>query len=134
MEYTVARPTGNDDRLPWQPFTRQSLKTATASDATVLVDFTADWLSDVQDFGSNGSQHAGNLRGRVRRESCWSCADWTHAQPEVTQMLELLGSKQVPVLAIFPAANPESPHRLARRLDWRNAARCVHKAGPSKTP
>jgi len=38
-------------------------------------------------------------------------ADWTNfdADVEVTQMLELLGDKSVPTLAIFPAGKPNEP-------------------------
>ena len=36
-------------------------------------------------------------------------ADWTNRDPEVTRMLEQLGSKQVPVIAIFPANAPTRP-------------------------
>ena len=59
-------------------------------------------------------------------------ADWTHGQPEVTAMLELLGSKQVPVLAIFPAGNPNEPIVLRGGYTQQMLLDALEKAGPSK--
>ena len=95
--------------LPWRPFTRKTLEDEIAGGSTVMVDFTADWCltcktlemlvlntQEIHDFVA--AHKIVTLR-----------ADWTHGQPEVTKMLELLGSKQVPVLAIFPSGDPNHP-------------------------
>ena len=39
-------------------------------------------------------------------------ADWSEGQEDVTQILEALGDKQLPVLAIFPAGDPYRPRKL----------------------
>ena len=65
-------------------------------------------------------------------------ADWTHGSPEVTKMLELLGDKGVPVLAIFPAGNPNhrsffrdgyTPDTVVAALN-----KAAAKAGAEKSP
>ncbi len=119
-------------RLPWQPFTRRVLEDAIASGATVLVDFTADWCLTCKTL------EATVLSSREVRETVEASgiitlrADWTHAQPEVTKMLELLGSKQVPVLAIFPAGRPNSPIVLRGGYTPQVLLDSLKAAGPSK--
>ncbi len=99
----------NTTRLPWQPFTPKALEENLAAGSTVMVDFTADWCLTCKTLeatvlNTREIQAAVQAAGIVTMH-----ADWTHGQPEVTKMLDLLGSKQVPVLAIFPAGNPNQP-------------------------
>ncbi len=108
---TTGRPAAdkNANSLPWQPFTPQALEEAIALGSTVLVDFTADWCLTCKTLeatvlNTREIQAAVQAGGIVTMH-----ADWTHGQAEVTKMLDLLGSKQVPVLAIFPAGNPNQP-------------------------
>jgi thiol:disulfide interchange protein DsbD len=122
----------NADQLPWQPFTQKALEDATASNATVLVDFTADWCLTCKTLeatvlNTKAICDAVQTNGIVTLR-----ADWTHGQPEVTTMLELLGSKQVPVLAIFPAGNPNQPIVLRGGYTQQTLLDALKKAGPSK--
>jgi thiol:disulfide interchange protein len=59
-------------------------------------------------------------------------ADWTNGDEEVTAMLELLGSKQVPVLAIFPAGRPNDPIVFRDPYTQEQLIEALQKAGPSK--
>ena len=43
-------------------------------------------------------------------------ADWSHDSPEVTEMLDVLGSRQIPVIAVFSAKDPEPSLGLPRQL------------------
>jgi suppressor for copper-sensitivity B len=80
---------------------------------TVLIDFTADWCLTCKTL------EATVLNTQAVREATAQLgvvplkADWTHADPEVTDMLERLGSKQVPTLVIIPAGNWEARIRQA---------------------
>lgn len=95
--------------LPWRPFTPQTLESEIAAGSTVMVDFTADWCLTCKTLESL-VLNTREIHDYVEANRIVTLhADWTHAQPEVTKMLELLGSKQVPVLAIFPAADPNHP-------------------------
>jgi hypothetical protein len=47
-------------------------------------------------------------------------------------MLELLGAKQVPVIAIFPAGNPNAPIRFLDGYTKTSILDAQRKAGPSK--
>ena len=59
-------------------------------------------------------------------------ADWTHAAPEVTEMLERLGSKQLPVIAIFPAGAADRPIVLRVGYTQEMLLGALDRAGPSK--
>jgi len=76
---------------------------------TVLVDFTADWCLTCKTLEAT-VLNTPAVRQAIERYGVVTLqADWTRGDPEVTAMLELLGSKQVPVVAIFPAGNPNNP-------------------------
>jgi suppressor for copper-sensitivity B len=122
----------NGKHLPWQPFTRKVLEDAVASGATVLVDFTADWCLTCKTLEA-AVLNTSDIRDAVQAGGVVTLqADWTHGQPEVTKMLELLGGKQVPVLAIFPAATPNRPIVLRGGYTRQTLLDALKKAGPSK--
>jgi suppressor for copper-sensitivity B len=120
--------------LPWQPFTRKDLQDALTSRSTVLVDFTADWCLTCKTL-ETAVLNTREVADAVKANGVLVMhADWTHGQPEVTRMLELLGSKQVPVLAIFPAAAPDKPIVLRGGYTKATLLEALKKAGPSKKP
>ncbi|NLF08638.1 MAG: hypothetical protein GX594_11780 [Pirellulaceae bacterium] len=125
--------TGQDDnQLSWRPFSRRAFDELTAAQKTVLVDFTADWCmtcKTLEKFVLNTPQTCSAVR---QNGVATLQADWTHASPEVTEMLERLGSKQVPVIAIFPAENPDRPIILRGSYTQETLLGALKKAGPSK--
>jgi thiol:disulfide interchange protein len=131
-EKDAKKPDKERELLPWQPFTRKALEDAIALRSTVLVDFTADWCLTCKTLEAavlNTNEIADAVKANgvlVMR------ADWTHSPPEVTRMLELLGSKQVPVLCIFPAGNPNEPIVLRGGYTKSTLLDALKKAGPSK--
>ncbi|HID74590.1 MAG TPA: hypothetical protein EYP56_01185 [Planctomycetaceae bacterium] len=95
--------------LPWQPFDRAVFDQLVAANKTVLIDFTADWCLtcktlEAMVLNTQPVREAVDRYGVVTLQ-----ADWTHGAPEVTEMLEILGSKQVPVVAVFPGGAPNRP-------------------------
>ncbi len=98
-----------NNQLPWRPFSRKVFNDLIATRKTVLVDFTADWCMTCKTL-EMFVLDTPRTCSAVRRNGVVTLrADWTHASPEVTEMLELLGSKQVPVVAVFPAGNANHP-------------------------
>ena len=59
-------------------------------------------------------------------------ADWTAPNDEIASMLKKLGSKQLPVLAIFPAKNPRKPIVLRGMYSKKTLIDKLREAGPSK--
>jgi suppressor for copper-sensitivity B len=105
-----------------------------AAQNTVMVDFTADWCMTCKTL-EKLVLNTPRTRSAVRRNGVVTLrADWTHASPEVTEMLELLGSKQVPVIAIFPAGSAHRPIILRGSYTHEMLLGALDKAGPSKIP
>lgn len=99
---------------------------------TVMIDFTADWCLTCKTLEAT-VLNTSRVRQAVENNGVVPLqADWTHGQPEVTEMLETLGGKQVPVLAIFPAGNPNRPIVLRGGYTQRTLLDALQRAGPSK--
>jgi thiol:disulfide interchange protein len=123
----------SQDELPWQPFTtRANFEKLLASGKTVLVDFTADWCATCKTLEA-WYMNTREVRELVEANGVATIkADWTRRDPEVTEMLKLLGAKQVPVIAIFPAGNPNNPIRFVDGYTKASLLEALQKAGPSK--
>ena len=119
-------------RLSWQPYSGKMLESAVAAGSTVLVDFTADWCLTCKALEAAVLNTREVCDAVAANRIVTLHADWTHADPEVTQMLEALGSKQVPVLAIFPAGNPNEPIVFRGGYTRQELVDSLLRAGPSK--
>jgi len=124
---------GEDD-LRWRPFSRQTLDELIAAQNTVMVDFTADWCMTCKTLEKLVLNTPETRKAVLRNGVATLRADWTHASPEVTEMLDLLGSKQVPVIAIFPAGSPNHPIILRGAYTQATLLAALEKAGPSRSP
>lgn len=97
------------NELPWQPFAVQTLKQLARERKTVLVDFTADWCQTCKFLEATVLNTAETRKLIEANQIVTLQADWTDGSPEISSMLEALGGKMVPVIAIFPAGRPNEP-------------------------
>lgn len=119
--------------LPWQPFSEARLQDLVSANKTVLVDFTADWCLTCK-FLERTVLNTREVRQVVEaNEVVPLVADWTDRDPEIAKMMGALGSKQVPVIAIFPAGRPNEPIVLMGGYTKRTLIGKLEAAGPSKT-
>jgi thiol:disulfide interchange protein DsbD len=118
--------------LPWQPYSRAALVEATAAHKTVLVDFTADWCQTCKALEQFVLNTPETLRVIEANQVVTLQADWTHGSEEVTSMLETLGSKAIPVVAIFPADRPNQPIVLRNAYTRPTLLKALTEAGPSQ--
>jgi len=124
----------NGDELRWQPFTRAKLDRLVAEGNTVLVDFTADWCLTCKTLEAQVLDTP-PVRELVRANGVVLLkADWGKDgdDPEVTEMLKLLGSMQVPVVAVFPAGNPNHPTVFRGGYTQKGLLEALRAAGPSR--
>ena len=122
----------SENELPWQPFSRAAFEQVVAQRKTVLVDFTADWCMTCKGLEKYVLNTPEVRQAVVEGRVVPLVADWTHRDPEVTEMLDLLGGKQVPVLAIFPADRPNQPVVLRGGYTSQMLLDALRQAGPSK--
>lgn len=101
--------TEHTSAIRWVPFSEERLTTLTAANRTVLVDFTADWCLTCKTLEATVLDTP-EIRDALRANGVVALqADWTDGDPAISQKLESLGGKQVPVIAIYPAGRPDEP-------------------------
>ena len=125
--------TESGHKLPWKPFTQDALRDLTGQQQTVMVDFTADWCLICKSLEKLVLNTEDVKEVIDTNQIVPLMADWTSGDEEVTAMLELLGSKNVPVLAIFPAGRPNEPIVFRDPYTQQQLIEALQKAGPSKS-
>jgi thiol:disulfide interchange protein len=129
MEARIARLTDRDP--DWQPFTRARFDELVAANQTVLVDFTADWCLTCKTLEHTVLKTDQAKSVFAEHGVVTMVADWTDGDKEVTEMLDALGGRQVPVVAIFPAGDPARPIILRGWYNKQSLADAIRQAGPS---
>ena len=125
--------------IPWeQPFSRARLAELRLSGATVLVDFSADWCPTCK-YNLATAIETNRVRAAIEKNHVVPLlADWTDGSAEIKQMLESLGSKSIPVLAVFPATSPgrtpPEPIVLRDLITESQVLKALEDAGPSCCP
>jgi len=95
--------------IHWVPYSDERLERLTTANRTVLVDFTADWCLTCKTLEATVLETQ-EVRDALRANGVVALqADWTNGDPVISRKLESLGSKQVPVVAIFPAGRAAQP-------------------------
>jgi thiol:disulfide interchange protein len=118
--------------LRWEPFTIASWNKHTASGKTVLVDFTADWCLNCKLNMKVAIDTDAVRRVAEENDVVPLLADYSDMSDEIKQMLEALGSRSIPVLAVFPAGDPTKPIVLRDLLTRGQVIEALRQAGPSK--
>lgn len=130
---TKAPDPADSNRLPWKPFTPATLAQLTSEGRTVMVDFTADWCLTCQAVEKAVLDVSSTKEFVEQNGVVPLVADFTDGSAEVADMLERLGSKQIPKLAIFPANDPNRPIVLDGVYTQAQLFEALRKAGPSRT-
>jgi len=94
-------PTAGND-LSWEPYTLAKLLAAAAAQRWVVVDFTADWCPNCV-LVERATLQDQRVRQAFRdRNALLLKADLTRDNPPAKLLLERMGSRSIPFLAIFP--------------------------------
>lgn len=128
--FQVAALTADRDNLPGTSV--NGIAGLASGGYTVMVDCTADWCLTCKTLEAT-VLNTEKVRRVIRENNVILLkADWTHAAPEVTQFLDWLGFRQVPVLAIFPADRPNQPIIFTGGYTQGQVVEAIQKAGPSR--
>jgi thiol:disulfide interchange protein len=95
--------------LPWQTFSRQSLDNALQSGRPVFVDFTADWCLTCKANERFALDSAAVRQAFNQHRVVMLRADWTHGDPEITQILKEHGRAGVPMYLFYPGGKDRPP-------------------------
>jgi suppressor for copper-sensitivity B len=96
----------------------------------VLIDFTADWCFTCKTYEAHVMRTEPVVDEIHKLGVVTLKADWTHhaKAKEVTQMLDVLGSRQIPVIAIFSPSDPNNPTVFRGGYTQQQILDALHKA------
>ncbi|MBN1909354.1 MAG: thioredoxin family protein [Pirellulales bacterium] len=122
-------------KLPWKPFSPQSLKAAREVEKTVMVDYTANWCPNckLNSFRAIETEAVADLvkkNGVVPLLADWTDRTGTPNAEMIKQSLNELGYNSIPILAIWPAG-AEKPIVLPDLINEDQVLEALRKAGPS---
>jgi thiol:disulfide interchange protein len=122
----------HDRFIQWQEFSPGALASAQREGRTVVVDFTANWCltCKLNLVRAIDTRRVGELIADYNIVPL--LADWTDRSDEIKLALESLGSRSIPLLAIYPAASPERPIILRDLLSESRVLEAIRQAGPSR--
>lgn len=118
--------------LPWKPFTVAAVEEAKKEGKIVMVDFTADWCLTCKTNLKLAVDTKKTLEAVKKYEVVPFLADWTKPSDEIKATLNALGSNSIPVLAIYPAGQPDKPIILRDLLSQQQVLDALEEAGASK--
>jgi thiol:disulfide interchange protein len=95
--------------IPWQTFSQQSLDSALQSGRPIFVDFTADWCLTCKANERFALDIAPVRQAFVQHRVVMLRADWTHGDPEITQILKEHGRAGVPMYLFYPGGKDRPP-------------------------
>ena len=101
---------------------------------TVLVGFTASWCQNCHFYENTVLCSAAVIESLRQRGIVTLKADWSDDSPEVSKMLDVLGSRQVPVVAIFSARDPNHPKVFRGSYTQAEILSALKWAEPSPRP
>ena len=121
-----------DSQLQWVDYNEASLRQYQAQGKTVLLDFSAKWCVNCL-VNLETAIDTRQTRELVEElDVIVMYADWTNHDPEVTQKLEELNSKSIPMLAIYPGDRPERSDYSPRSRDPINRSQRVTFGGAQR--
>ncbi|SNR60015.1 thiol:disulfide interchange protein DsbD [Humidesulfovibrio mexicanus] len=97
-----------ETKAPLEPFATAALRERMGRQ-TVLVDFTADWCPSCKALEQTTLTPERLRAMKNRFDLALMKADLTQSNPDAERLLEALGSKSIPLLAVFPKNAPNEP-------------------------
>jgi thiol:disulfide interchange protein len=122
----------SDDHIAWQPFSIRSFKALADAEKTIVVDFTAPWCLTCKTLEATVLNSEPVRQLLKANEVVTMQAQWLDEYPETELMLDKLNSKQIPVVAIFPAGDWTRPIVLRGLFPKQQMLEALRQAGRSK--
>jgi len=93
----------------WHEFSPELLQRAHEEGRPVIINFTASWCLNCQ-FNKVGVLNSKEVNELIREKNILAIkADLTQSDPQIESLLNHLGSRSVPFMAIFPGDEPYNP-------------------------
>lgn len=115
----------------WVEFSADLLKKAHKDGKSVVIDFTANWCMNCQ-YNKIVVLNSQRIKNLITDKNILTMkADLTRPNPEIESLMNMLGSRSVPFLAVFPGNEPYKPLVMRDILNQRDLVSIV-KALPDK--
>ncbi len=129
----------HESLIRWEkPFSPSRLAELRRGGATVMVDFSADWCPTCKLNLAYAIETERVKNAVVKNRIVPVLADWSDGSDEIRMVLEGLGSRSIPLLAIYPSAKPGEPLPkpivLRDLLTESQVLAAIDQAGPSCCP
>lgn len=117
--------------LAWEPYDETRLKQLQSEGRTVLIDFTAKWcVNCIVNYNvAINTPKTSKLVDELNAVPM--LADWTDNNEEIKNKLLELNSNSIPVLAIYPGRDPDSPIVLRDLVSQGDVLEALRQAGSS---
>jgi thiol:disulfide interchange protein len=124
-----------ESKIPWQPFSPESLQRARSNGRTVMVDFSANWCPTCK-WNLKVAIETDAVRDLIKTNRVVPMiADWTDRSPIIKKALNDLGYNSIPLLVIWPSTPPEAkPIILPDLMTQDRVLEAIKQAGPSRPP
>jgi thiol:disulfide interchange protein DsbD len=97
------------DGIPWVPFSRATVNELLAEGRPVFIDFTADWCLTCK-FNERTAINTPAVRQLMAERGIVPVkADWTNANPEITEALAEFNRVGVPFVLFYPEGDRQPP-------------------------
>ena len=102
----------NTEKIDWQPYSPELVKQLANQGKSVFIDFTADWCvtckaNEIYTISSSAVKKSIKDSKIIPLK-----ADWTKADPQITDALTGYGAKGVPLYVVISALEPDRPKVL----------------------
>ena len=133
-ESTRRTPTADSEVVAWEPYDEVRLDQLHRQGRTVLIHFTAKWdvNSQVNYRVAINTEQTGRLVEELGAVAM--LADWTDHSEVIRAKVRELDSYSIPVLAIYPGDDPDSPIILRDLVTQGEVLTALRAAGPSLAP
>ncbi len=117
--------------IPWEPYNEARLAQLQSEGRTVMVDFTAKWCVNCI-VNYNVALNTEPTRQLLEElDAVPMLADWTDRSATIKKKLEELESRSIPLLAIYPGADPKKPIVLRDLVSQNAVLEALREAGES---
>ena len=117
--------------IPWEPYNEARLAELQREGRTVMVDFTAKWCVNCI-VNYNVAFNTEPTRQLLEElDAVPMLADWTDRNATIKKKLEELESRSIPLLAIYPGADPDKPIVLRDLISQGAVLDALREAGRS---
>ncbi|QEG42033.1 protein-disulfide reductase DsbD family protein [Roseimaritima ulvae] len=117
--------------VPWQPYDEAKLAQLRSEGKTVMIDFTASWCATCKWNYHTALNTEETAKMMEELDAVPMLADWSDYNEAIKNKLTELESQSIPLLAIYPGSQPDSPIILRDLVNQQDVLGALETAGPS---